>query len=152
VTLKIKTNGEAGNLVEKTATVYTNDPNHAAIALTMTGQVLFPADITPKSARLMGPAGTEIKTDITITPPDGNPFEIVSTTAENGANIQFQIQKKAHAGKPSFILLVKNRKPDPGRYFDKIILKTTSPLSPELQIRVYGIIRDAAPSIEPIPE
>jgi hypothetical protein len=152
VTLKIKTIGEAGNLIKKTATVYTNDPNHAAIVLTMTGQVLFPAEISPKSARLMGMAGTDIKAEIIITPQDGNPFEIVSVAAENGANIQFQIQKKAHAGKTAFSLLVKNQKTDTGRYFDKIMLKTTSTLSPELQVRVYCIIRDTTPSIESNPE
>jgi len=152
VTLKIKTNGEAGNLIKKTVTVYTNDPNHAAIVLTMTGQVLFPADIAPKTARLIGPAGQKIQAEITITPPDSNPFEIVSATAENGENIEFRIQKKAHAGKTAFSLLVKNQKITPGRYFDKIILKTTSSLSPELQVRVYGIIRDASPSGEPNPE
>ncbi|MDA8404956.1 MAG: hypothetical protein M0Z56_12305 [Desulfobacteraceae bacterium] len=147
--LKIKTNGEAGNRVKKTATVYTNDPAHATILLTLAGQVLFPADITPKAARLIGQAGQELKTEVTITPPEQNPFDIVSATAENGANIQFQIKKQHIAGKQSFILLVKNRKPDPGRYFDMIVLKSTSAVSPELHIRVYGIIREATSAVNP---
>lgn len=145
MTLKINTNGEAGNIIKKTATVYTNDPNHAAIVLTISGQVMFPADITPKSARLMGEAGTDIKTVIAITPPDGNPFDIVSATAETGENIRFQVQENHHAGKKAFSLHIKNQKTTPGRYADKIVLKTTSPLSPELQVRVYGIIREAGP-------
>jgi len=146
VTLKIKTESEAGNLVKKTATVYTNDPAHANIALTMTGQVLGPADISPKAARLTGQAGQQIQTEITIIPPALNPFDILSATAENGENIQFQIAKKTAANKPAFTLLIENRNPEPGRYFDKIVLKTTSALSPELQIRVYGIIREASPA------
>lgn len=146
VTLKIKTEGEAGNFVKKTATVYTNAPDHATIVLTLTGKVLFPADITPKAARLMGEAGQKITAEIAITPSDLNPFDILSATAEDGTNIQFQMEKKTYAGKRFFTLLVKNRKAIPIRYFDKIILKTTSTLSPELQVRVYGIIRDASPN------
>ena len=149
VTLRIKTDGQAGNFVKKTATVYTNDPTHATVALTMIGEVLSAADIKPISARLMGRAGQQIQTKVTITPPELNPFDIVSATAEDGTNIRFQIEKKTDADKRSFILLVINRKTETGRYFDKIILKTTSALSPELQVRVFGIIRDVSPDGHP---
>ena len=149
MTLKIKTDSEAGNSVKKTATVYTNDPAHAAIALTLTGQVLSAADIKPIAARLLGQAGQQIQTKVTITPPELNPFDIVSATAEDGKNIRFQIEKKTDTGKRWFILLVINRKAETGRYFDKIILKTTSAISPELQVRVFGIIRDASPAGNP---
>jgi len=42
------------------------------------------------------------------------------------------------------MLHVSNIKPYAGRYFDKITLTTTSKISPELMIRVFGIIRDAS--------
>ena len=144
MTIKIKTDGKAGEKITQTATIYTDDPENSKIALTLTGDVIPPADINPQAARLMGKAGEKIQVDIKITPPKNNIFDITDVTAEEGKNIRFDLEKKMDKGNPTFILHVANVKPDPGRYFDKIILKTTSTVSPELQIRVFGIIRDAA--------
>jgi len=141
VTLKIKTNGDAGKKISKLATVYTDDPNNATIELIMTGDVISAADVHPKIARLIGQAGKSIQTDITITPPVINKFDITGVAAKDGTNIQFKIEKKVKSDPHQFILHITNIKPDPGRYFDKITLKTTSTINPEIIIRVFGIIR-----------
>jgi len=104
--------------------------------------VIAPAAVVPKSARLIGLAGETIQANVTITPPIGNKFDIISVNAEDGHNIRFQIEKKSESDMRKFTLNVSNIKPDPGRYSDKIILKTTSTISPEITIRVYGIIRE----------
>jgi hypothetical protein len=144
VTLKIKTDGKAGEKLTQTATVYTNDPKNPKIALTLFGDVTPPAEIDPQAARLMGKAGEPIQVDVKIAPPKNNIFDITEVNAEDGRNIRFHLEKKMGKGSQAFILHVSNIKPDPGRYFDKIVLKTTSTISPELTIRVFGIIRESS--------
>jgi len=141
VTLKVKTDGKAGEKISHQATVYTDDPAQATIELTLTGNVISPADIDPKAARLIGTAGSEIRTQIRITPPALNPFEIAGARAMKGESITFHLEKKPGPGEPYFILTLTNTQKAPGRYSDKIILTTTSTISPELVIRVYGLIR-----------
>jgi len=141
ITLKAKTDGEAGKKLNKHTTVYTNDPNKATIELTLTGEIISAADVKPKIARLLGKAGDTIQTDITITPPAINKFDITDVRVKDGTNIRFKMEKKIKSDPHQFILHISNIKPDPGRYFDKITLTTTSALSPEISIRVFGIIR-----------
>lgn len=142
VTLKVKTDGEAGKKIKQSATVYTDDPNNATIELTLTGKVLSAADVNPKVARLIGQAGDTIQIDVIITPPAINKFDITDVRVKDGANIRFKMEKKVKSDPQNFILHISNIKPDPGRYFDKITLTTTSTLSPEISIRVFGIIRE----------
>ena len=108
----------------------------------MTGQVISAADVSPKAARLFGKAGDQIQTSVTITPPAINKFNITDVSVKEGKNIRFKIEKKVKSDPQRFILHISNTKPDPGRYFDKITLKTTSTISPEISIRVFGIIRE----------
>lgn len=90
----------------------------------------------------MGPAGTLIGAEIKITPAAVNPFAVKGVAAEDGKHISFHIEKKSDAGGPHYILHVSNTRENPGRYSDKIILTTTSIISPEITVRVFGIIRE----------
>jgi len=98
--------------------------------------------VNPKVARLVGKAGELIQTDVTITPPSVNLFDITDIRVQEGKNIRFKMQTKIKSDPKQFVLHISNTKPDPGRYFDKIILKTNSVISPEINIRVFGIIRE----------
>lgn len=93
---------------------------------------------------MVGPAGSPIRTEIKITPFALNPFVIKGVEAKDGKNIAIHLEKKSDTGAPHFILQVSNTKKDPGRYSDKIILTTTSSISPEITVRVFGIIREPA--------
>ncbi len=130
--------------MSQVAVVFSDDPENAKIELTLSGNVIAPADISPQAARLVGKAGENIQAVVHITPPKNNIFDITDAKAEDGKFIAFQLEKKEDKGAQTFILHVSNKKPDPGRYFDKIILKTTSPISPELNVRVFGIIRETS--------
>ena len=142
ITLKLSTHGKAGDTIRHKATLYTNDPENAALELTMTGDVIPPADIQPQSARLIGPAGAAVSTRITITPPAANLFHITGAQAADGKNITFSIKKPPDEKAHGFILEVTNTRKTPGRYSDQITLSTTSPISPELTVRIYGIMRE----------
>ena len=102
-----------------------------------------PARLTPRTARLIGPAGAPLSAEISIIPSPGNPFSIIGAKAEKGENIAFHLGKN-DADPPRAILQVSNTKKDPGRYSDNIMLTTTSAISPEITVRVFGIIREPA--------
>ena len=90
----------------------------------------------------MGRAGEKIRAEVKIMPPETNRFDITGVSAEDGSNIRFKLEKKKHSDTRFFMLHIANTKSEAGRYFDKIILSTTSATSPELTVRVFGIIRD----------
>jgi hypothetical protein len=98
--------------------------------------------VNPKVARLVGQAGNPILTDISITPPAINQFDITNVSVKEGKHIRFEMEKSTAPDPQRYILHISNTKKDPGRYFDKITLKTTSEISPEIIIRVFGIIRE----------
>jgi hypothetical protein len=98
--------------------------------------------VNPKVARLVGKAGELIQTDVTITPPPINQFNITDVSVKDGKHIRFNMKPDSESDTQKFILHISNIKPDPGRYFDKITLKTDSLISPEIDIRVFGIIRE----------
>lgn len=151
IILKVKTDGDAGKTIRERAAVYTDDPDNAIIELTLTGEIIPPAQLTPQTARLMGPAGFPIHTEIKITPAAINPFTIKAAKAVDGRQITFHLEKKSDAGAPHFILRVSNTRKDPGRYSDKIILTTTSAISPEITVRVFGVIRESAEKEADVP-
>lgn len=142
ITLNVKTDGEAGKKISQKATVYTDDPGNASFELIITGQVISAADVNPKVARLVGQAGNPIQIDIVITPPAINKFDITNVSVKEGKHIRFEMEKNNAPDPQQYILHISNTKKEPGRYFDKITLKTTSEISPEITIRVFGIIRE----------
>jgi len=104
------------------------------------GEILPPARITPRAALLMGRAGKPIQAHVRIEPYKINPFDIKDAKAEDGKNIVFKLKKQKGPNGKIFDLMVSNLKSDPGRYVDKIMLTTTSKISPSLTVDVFGII------------
>jgi hypothetical protein len=102
------------------------------------------ADILPKGqVRLIGDMDSEIKRSVTITPVEKYPFTITEVKARKGKDIKFELTEKESpaAGKTGYVLTVENLKKSEGRYFDTLILKTTSTIRPQISIRVFGDIR-----------
>lgn len=135
--------GMGGQSVNKTITVLTSDPDHAELKLTVTGQVRPIADVSETVIRLTGNAGREISKTITITPAAGNPFRINDVRAENGKYFRHELAAKDQPdGGVTYQLTVYNLKPEKGWYTGKILIYTDSAVSPVLEFRVMGFIRD----------
>lgn len=133
----------SGQPVSKTITVLTSDPNHPKLELTLTGRVNPIANLSASVIRLTGNAGEKISKTITITPAPGNPFKIKNIRAENGKFFRHELAaKNLPGGGVRYDLTVVNSKPDKGFYTDKIFIQTDSRISPVLEIRVMGVIRD----------
>lgn len=120
--------------------VLTNDPLQPEIRLTISGYVEGFADVSPKFARLTGTVGEHTAVAVTILPREKYPFKIIGSTVRNGANIRYDIREGTADGAGGYTLMVENRKQEPGRYHDLIILKTDNPLKPGIPVRIFGNI------------
>jgi hypothetical protein len=128
--------------MKKTAGVYTNDPSRPQQDLVITGPVENFVTIRPKHISLRGYAGDPIKGVVTITPENKYPFKIIEARAQNGENINFQLAEVNKSSSPTYELKVENLRQKTGRYYDTIVLRTDSKVQPELNVRVYGYLRD----------
>lgn len=95
----------------------------------------------PSQVRLRGVAGESIKSKVTIIPAPKYPFKILKVRARDGKDISFQLSEENSENGPKYALTVINRRSQKGSYSDIITLETDSQIRPELQIRVYGVLR-----------
>ena len=109
----------------------------------ITGQVERFVTIRPRQINLRGFAGDPIRAAVTIIPEKKHPFQIVNSRARDGRNIRFRLEKIETGNRPGYKLEVENVKPDPGRYYDAIILETDSKIRPRLTVRVFAFLREA---------
>ncbi len=114
------------------------------MSIEIAGNVEVFANITPNKLILRGNAGEPIIGTVTITPDSKYPFKVLETKPKNGTDIQAKIEEKQENDKTNYIITVENLKKDPGRYYDVVTLKTSSPVKPEIQISVYGQILEVA--------
>lgn len=127
--------------MKKTAGVYTNDKSRPRQDLVISGPVEKFATIRPQHVSLRGYAGDSIKGMVTIIPEKKYPFKILDARAQNGKNINIQLDEVKKSSGRAYELKVENLRQKTGRYYDTIILKTDSKVRPELKVRVYGYLR-----------
>jgi hypothetical protein len=107
--------------------------------LSVSGAVAHFAAITPDRVSLRGDVGDEIQETVKIVPKAKYPFKIVDSRVKDGKYISFEVKEDTDG----YLLTVKNRKAEPGRYRDTVYLDTDSELMPTLQIRVQAAIDTA---------
>ena len=125
--------------------VHTNERDKPKHNLEIFGRVENFASIKPGSVLLEGPAGKEIKGQVRIIPKDKYPFEIVGIHLLRGKYVGYQLRKVEDSKGGGYVLSVENLSNKKGRYSDRILLKTTSTIRPELKIKVYGNIFSKEP-------
>jgi len=146
----VDTNGYGGSRLNKNAVVHTDDPDKPRLTLVLTGPVAEFAVIIPKRVVLRGTAGQPLKGVVTIMSKDTYPFKITAATARYGNNIHFKYEEIQHSESKGYLLTVDNVMTHKGRYADTVILKTDSPVRPEITIQVFADIADAAQAEGPI--
>ncbi len=127
--------------MNKTAGVYTNDPNRPRHDLVVGGAVEKFATIRPQHVSLRGYAGDSIKGKVTIIPEKKYPFKIIDARAKNGTNINIQLDAVTKSSAQAYELKIENLRQETGRYYDTIILKTDSSVRPQINVKVYGYLR-----------
>ena len=129
-------------MLHKTVTVETNDKKNSVVQLEISGKVERFATIQPTSVNLSGPVGQPIAREVKIIPQEKYPFSVSEVKALDGKNILLKLEEVNKPPEKGYVLHIENTKKDKGRYRDTIVLKTTSKIKPELEIRVYGNIFD----------
>lgn len=119
----------------------TNDKSEPEFKLKVSGNVKPGAYMSSDVIRLTGNFGDEIKQVVTVSPSHENPFKITDVKAEKGKNIRFELIEIKQEDGINYKLTVYNIKKEKGWYLDKILIKTDSQKSPELIIKVFGVIR-----------
>lgn len=141
VSVELNTIDYGGNFIQKYLEIFSNDPKTPVLSLTIRGTVDKFVDIDPLTAYLKGRSGTDIKTQVTITPTAKYPFRIIEIKAQNGKDISCSITKKNFStGSAAYIFNIENLKKSPGRYFDIVHLKTDSQIQSVLKVFVSGDI------------
>lgn len=120
--------------------IYTDDKNNSDIILSISGKVNEFAKMDEKYARLVGPVGSEIEKTITITLIKANPFKILSAKAKDGKDIEIDLTPFKKEDAKGYVLTIKNKKTEAGRYLDTILLTTDSKIQPTIRVPVYGQI------------
>ena len=111
----------------------------------VSGKVDSFAEISPRRITLAGRSGKSIRTSVTILPRPEFPFRIVGVQAQKGKHIDFQLKENPAAALGGYVLMVENRREQPGRFWDRIDLKTDSSIQPLIHIPVYGNITRESP-------
>lgn len=124
------------------AKVYTNDPKHRLLIVTITGSVEHFATVSPKMIRLVGTVGKPLVSRVTIEQRPEYPFKIVGIRAWNGKFIRYRMEELKESNSSGYTLIVECTKKDSGRFVDTIYLKTDSNIQPEISIIVMGNIYD----------
>jgi hypothetical protein len=137
--------------LKKRATVFTNDPRHPQLMLSVAGRVEQFADIHPERIILRGTGDLTIRQELVVTPRASYPFKVTAVRAKNGTNIRFEMHEKDTPEGKSYIISVENTKTTPGKYYDNLLLSTDSKLKPILPIHVYGTIAAAQTKEAPKP-
>jgi len=111
------------------------------MVLRVTGRVEASVRVDPERVTLIGNAGKKIDATVRIVPETKEPFSIVSISALRGTEIAYRLQPVDEGGKRMYLLHVENNKQNPGRYYDKIFLKTDSTVVETITVIVSGDIR-----------
>lgn len=142
VTIEVDTKGDGGKTITQSATVFSNDPKSKGVKLKMIGKVAAFADVSPKTIKLFGAPGEEIRAVVEIVPSKDYPFHIIGKPETGKDSYRCSVEEKN--GK--YILTAENLTTKNGIYIDTVVLKTDNLEKPEIKISVFGNIKAKKPS------
>ncbi len=144
IEVSVRTEGLGLTAVNKTITVTTNDPQNRQIILNLTASVQ-PEFMLSERTIFFGniPRGKEESRSIVITIPADRAVKLVS--AESTDTVFAARLEPVDASDAKKIKLVATMKADAKEvyHFGTLVVKTTSPLTPELKIPVRGMVAAA---------
>jgi len=115
------------------------------VQLAIAGTVDRFAAINPRMLNLRGAAGEKLQGTVDIVPDDKYPFKVLSARAREG-KLKVGLSEGNEGGKRAYTLLVESLKTEAGSFNDTVVLKTDSPLQPEIDVRVFVYLRAAPPA------
>ena len=128
--------------MEKSAEVLTNDPKEPVVHLVMAGPVDRFVNINPRMLNLRGAAGDRLQGTMIVVPEVKYPFRLTGVQPREG-RVKASFSETRQEGRAAYSILVENERTEAGSYSDTLVLKTDSPVQPQLEVRVYVYLRAA---------
>lgn len=122
-----------------------NDPREPVVQLTVAGPVERFVTLTPSLVNLRGAAGESLRQTVRIVPEEKYAFKIASAQPRDGRHIRTRLVEAPEAGRTAYALEVESTVREPGSYNDTVVIRTDSPLKPEIELRVFLYLRPPAP-------
>jgi hypothetical protein len=96
--------------------------------------------MNPERIVLRGKAGEKIAATATLYPAEKYQFKIIDGKLKSGKEVSFSWKIHKDKNSVGYLLTVTNLKKEKGRYVNQIVLKTDSPILPEIPVVIYGNI------------
>jgi hypothetical protein len=138
ITVQLSTIGYQG-AVRKSAVVYSNDPKHPQIRLTLLAHVKVPISIRPRGVLLEGFMNDEIQRIVTIRAHGDHPLRLEAGRISLEGKVAYEIET-VEEGRV-FQVILRNTHKQKDRYRGFLTLKTNYPQKPEITIPFLGYIR-----------
>lgn len=98
--------------------------------------------LTPRRIRLVGPAGTDLKQTVTLVTQEKYPLKLLEVRAKKGEDIQYALSEKKEGKINRYAVTVECIRKEMGRFIDTIYLKTDNEIQPQIEIPIYGYIKE----------
>ncbi len=118
----------------------TNDPREPVVHLVVAGPVDRFVSINPRMLNLRGTAGERLQGTVIVVPEEKYPFRLTGVQPREG-RIRASFSETRQEGRAAYSILVENERSEAGSYSDTLVLKTDSPVQPQLEVRVYVTLR-----------
>lgn len=138
ITLKVRTKGFQGK-IHKRARVFSNDPKHPQVTISLTGKVWVPIDVNPRYVRLRGTEDEEVEKVVRLRGEKKEPLmvKLASVSIPDKVEVKLQETEKGR----TYHLKVKNKVKGEARYRGELKLTTNYPEKPEIVVQITGDIR-----------
>lgn len=139
ITLKLNTSN-LRSTTQKSAVVYSNDPKHPQIKLTMSAHVKVPISIKPPGVMMHGFRDENIEQQVTIKANEDQPLilEPERMTLQNEVSYDIKAIKKGKV----YRIVFTNKSQEQGKYSGVLTLKTNYAKMPQINIMVLGYIEN----------
>jgi hypothetical protein len=132
---------EAPGALSKSVTVMSNDPRQPQIALTVKAEVVPEFNMSERFLYFGSvPKGKEFTKEILITVPADKQAKLLSVESTDPA-VTARLEPVSETGEKKYkILATLKADAKEGYHFGSLVVKTTSPTTPELKITVRGMV------------
>jgi len=136
--LKVEVKGYQGN-IEKSAEVYSNDPAHPQIKLSILASVDVAVTVEPRGVMLGGAVGDEIRQVVVLKGHTDKPLELDQGTNSLPEKLAYEVAK-VKEGREYRVTFRNISRVEDDKYSGTVMFRTNYPEQPEITIHCLGYI------------
>ena len=123
----------------KYAFVDTNDPRRHRVRMSLTMQIVPPVAVRPGTVTLHGLTGHNITEEVLVTNHEPAPLHLELQPSTLDGSLVARIETLEDGRQ--FKVVIRNTRINPGNYYGRLILKTSSPDMATVKLKIIGRIR-----------